>query len=148
MNYEIVQLPQTFVGGLAVRTNNSIEQSAEAAQLPKTWARAARREYQGGMTAAAYIDYEDDKDGFYTEVIGQTVTAINDLQLGDVLTYVPAGTYAKFHVEGKLPQAVITAWSAIWQAEKEKTLHRAYTTDLELYPKDGVVEVYVAIRDE
>lgn len=148
MNYELTHLPQTLVGGLAVRTSNSLEQDPHTAQLPATWQRAASRHYQGGTTAAIYTDYQSNKDGLYTEVIGRTVASVEDLQTGDVLASLPAATYAKFRVEGQLPQSVMAAWSAIWQAEAQGTLHRAYTTDLELYPEAGVVEVYVVVQTD
>jgi len=54
-----------------------------------------------------------------------------------------------------VPEVVIETWKAVWQAEKEGALKRAYTTDLETYPGMGkaevnldkvTVELYISIK--
>jgi len=93
--------------------------------------------------------------GYFTEVVGFRRNSANEFGPGEVLAKVPAGRYAKFVNSGKLPEVVIAAWQAVWQAEKEGSLKRAYTTDLEIYPgmdKSGsnldkiTVELYIAIK--
>ena len=105
--------------------------------------------------AAVSTDYESDKDGYFTEVVGFKRHSASDFDPGEVLAKVPAGQYAKFVNTGKLPEVVIEAWMAVWQAEKDGSLKRAYTTDLEIYPNmreaernpDKVtVELYIAIK--
>jgi predicted transcriptional regulator YdeE len=104
----------------------------------------SQKQYPGPV-AAALTDYESDSTGLYTEIIGQEVNSINNLPPHDVLVRLPADKYAKFRVEGTMPQIVMEAWSKVWQAEKDDTLKRAYTTDLERYPEPGVVELYISV---
>lgn len=144
MDFETVDLPEILVAGLAVRTSNKLEQDPTTGVLAKTWERVSQKQYPGPV-AATLTDYESDSTGMYAETIGHEISSVNDLLPQDVLTRVPAGTYAKCRVEGEMPQIVMEAWSKVWQAEKDKMLQRAYTTDLERYPEPGVVELYIAV---
>jgi predicted transcriptional regulator YdeE len=153
-NYEMVSLPETYVAGLTFRTKNTLEENPTTGWIAKTWARL-REMKNPNPPAAVYTDYEGDWQGFFTAVAGFTRNSANDFNAGEVLTKVPAGRYAKFTNTGKLPDCVIDAWKAVWQAEKEGSLKRAYTTDFETYPamdKAGpnlanvTVELYIAIK--
>jgi len=151
---EIVSLPETYVAGLAFRTKNELEQNPATGWIAKTWGRVGAMK-NPNPPAAVLTDYESDKDGYFTEVVGFRRNSANDFGPGEVLTKIPAGRYAKFSNSGKLPEVVIEAWKAVWQAEKDGSLKRAYTTDLETYPgmgKNGLnpdtvtVELYIAIK--
>lgn len=141
----MVDLPEILVAGLAVRTSNGLEQDPKTGVLAKTWQRASQKQHSGSV-AAGLTDYESDSTGFYTEIIGQEINSVDDLPPQAVLVRVPAGKYAKFRVEGDMPKIVMEAWSKVWQAEKDNTLQRAYTTDLERYPEPGAVELYIAVK--
>ncbi len=145
MTYEIIHLLSTLVGGISVHTTNASEQNPETAKIPAAWGQIRQRGYTGQL-AAVYTNYESDSTGAYTEIIGQVLQSENDLPNGDTLAKVPTGDYAKFRVEGAMPQIVMDAWSAVWQAEQNGTLQRAYTADFELYPSEGVVELYIAVK--
>jgi predicted transcriptional regulator YdeE len=153
-NYEIVSLPETYVAGLAFRTKNELEVDPSTGWIAKTWARL-REMKNPNPPAAIYTDYEGDWKGYFTAVAGFKRKSVNDFSAGEVLAKVPSGRYAKFVKTGKLPDCVIDAWKAVWQAEKDGSLTRAYTTDLETYPTmakarpnlDNVtVELYIAIK--
>lgn len=152
--YEIVSRPETYVAGLAFRTKNELEQNPTTGWIAKTWARL-RTMKNPNPPAAVYTDYESDHYGYFTGVAGFTRNSADDFSAGEVLAKVPAGRYAKFVNTGKLPEVVIAAWQVVWQAEKDGSLQRAYTTDLETYPNmreamnnpDKVtVELYIAIK--
>jgi predicted transcriptional regulator YdeE len=152
--FEIVSLPETYVAGLAFRTKNELEQNPATAWIAKTWARL-RTMKKPNPPAAVYTDYESDYNGYFTGVVGFTQNSANEFAPGEVLAKAPAGRYAKFVNAGKLPEVVIQAWQAVWQAEKEGSLKRAYTTDLETYPGMGnagsnldkvTVELYIATK--
>lgn len=153
-NYEIVSLPETYVAGLAFRTKNELEQNPATGWIAKTWGRV-RTMKNPNPPAAVSTDYDSDYHGYFTEVVGFTRNSANEFAPGEVLAKVPAGRYAKFVNTGKLPEVVIEAWQTVWQAEKDGSLERAYTTDLEIYPNmreavrnpDKVtVELYIAIK--
>ena len=152
--FEIVSLPETYVAGLAFRTKNVLEQNPATGWIAKTWARV-RTMKSPNPPAAVSTDYESDYHGYFTEVVGFTRNSANEFASGEVLAKVPAGQYAKFVNSGKLPEVVIEAWQAVWQAEKDDSLKRAYTTDLETYPGMGkaglnpdkfTVELYISIK--
>ncbi len=152
--FEIVSLPETYVAGLSFRTKNELEQNPATGWIAKTWARV-RTMKNPNPPAAVSTDYESDYHGYFTEVVGFKRHSANDFGPGEVLAKVPAGRYAKFVNTGKLPEVVIEAWKAVWQAEQDGSLKRAYTTDLETYPGMGkagmnldkvTVELYIAVK--
>lgn len=136
MKFEIVSLPETYVAGLAFRTKNELEQNPATGWIAKTWGRV-RTMKNPNPPPAVSTDYESDYHGYFTEIVGFMRNSANDFGPGEVLAKVPAGRYAKFVNTGKLPEVVIEAWQAVWQAEKNGSLQRAYTTDLETYPGMG-----------
>lgn len=156
IEFQIVSLPETYVAGLAFRTKNEREQDPAIAWIARTWERVRAMENQN-PPAAVLTDYENDKDGYFTEVIGFKRSTANGFEPSEVLAKVPAGQYALFAKTGKLPNIVLEAWEAVWQAEKDDLLERAYTTDLETYsgmddPKlntgasEATVKLYIAIK--
>ena len=153
---EIVELDEAYVDGLAIRTNNKTEQELG----PNGWIAATWEEVKQ-MTdpnppAGIYTGYAGDKDGNYTVVIGFRRPSADDLKPGEVISKIAAGRYAKFSRKGPMPNVVIDAWQAVWQAESDGKLSRAYTADLESYPgmaedsgedmTNMTVELYIAIK--
>ncbi len=154
--FDIVELADTFVAGLAIRTNNKIEQElAEKGWIASTWDEV-KEMTDPNPPAAIYTGYSSDKDGNYTVVIGFRRNSADDFKTGEVISKISAGRYAKFSRKGPMPNAVIEAWQAVWQAESAGELHRAYTADLEFYPGMGndsgedmtnmTVELYIAVK--
>ncbi len=110
-----------------------------------------------GRIVALYTDYESDKDGAYTYVLGAKVTSAKDIPAGMVSKEIRSGTYAMFTAEGgPPPQMVVNLWKRIWSLEKPGPLRRAYKTDFEVYGRpgrsdtdepDAYVDVYVGLND-
>ncbi len=152
--FDIVSLPETYVAGLAFRTKNELEMDPATGWIAKTWARV-REMKNPNLPAAVLTDYESNKDGYFTEVVGFQRKSVSDFNPGEVLARVPSGRYAKFVRTGKLPDSVIEAWKAVWDAEANGSIRRAYTTDLKTYRPTGkaqlgldnaTVELYIAIK--
>ena len=150
--FELKELPETYVAGLALRSNNRTEQELkEQGWIAKTWEEV--RQMEGpNLPAAIYTGYAGDKDDNFTLVIGFQRESADDFKIGEVISKVPAGKYARFSHKGSLPNAAIEAWQAVWQAEEEGTLDRAYSADLEMHEgsneniNDLTVELYIAIK--
>ncbi|HMJ08567.1 MAG TPA: GyrI-like domain-containing protein [Pyrinomonadaceae bacterium] len=154
MDFEIVDLDEVYVAGLAVRTDNETEQKlAGGGWIATTW-EEVRSMSDPNLPAAVYTGYASDRNGRFTVVIGFRRSSLNDLKAGEVITKVPSGKYAKFTLRGVLPNVVIEAWQSVWRAEEEGKLKRSYTADLELYSgmseggieKEMTVELYIAMK--
>ncbi len=95
-----------------------------------------------------YYQYEGDSTKPFSYFVGYKVekdsTIPNDL---NSLT-IPAGTYEKITVNGKMPDCVIKAWKEIWAADYTRT----YQTDFEVYDErskdwsNAEVDVYVSVK--
>lgn len=142
MSFEIVTRDELWVAGVATRTRNADEATPERARLPGLWQRAA----PDGAMVAVLTDYESDRDGEYTQVVGRVLA--DPSQLADTLVAVriPAGRYARLVTEGALPHSIVAGWREIWSAEERGDLQRAYGTDFELWPAGEAPEIYVSIR--
>jgi len=136
MKPEIVHVEEFRVIGVAARTSNAREMTGDSA-IATLWGRFAG----GGAPVALYTDYESDKDGEYTFVLGVRAAADAVAPEGMEARTVPAGRYAVFVCgRGPAAQAVMEAWRRIWATP----LDRAYGTDFEVY--DDPVRIYVGVR--
>lgn len=160
MNPKIVQQKAFPVIGIAVRTNNAREMTAEGV-IGKQWARFMQEGLLGKIPnradeniVALITDYASDKDGDYTQVIGARVTKADQVPAGMVAKQVPAGKYAVFASEkGPVAQVVVGTWQKIWATPKTAPGgDRTYKTDFEVYdqrardPQATVMDVYVGIK--
>ena len=145
------------VVGLAARTANAREMTPEGV-IPKLWGRVMREgllatipNRVGSEIIALYTEYESDKDGPYTFVIGARVTALGALPGGMTAKDVQAGDYAVLRT-GANPakDAVVTFWQQIWSLENSHQLRRAYRTDYEVHhfadKGEAAVEIYVGVK--
>jgi predicted transcriptional regulator YdeE len=141
--------------GIAARTSNAKEMTKDGI-IPKQWDRFEKENLLaripnkvGSAIVALYTDYESDKDGAYTFVIGARVTSVSTIPEGMVARKIPAGRYAVFTSDrGPAARVVYETWKRIWAAP----LDRAYRTDFELYddraadPQNTQIDVYVGVR--
>jgi len=153
--WETTTLDEFVVVGIAARTNNAREMTADGV-IGKQW----QRFMQEGVPAridgkadsrilAVYTDYASDKDGDYTFLLGAKVAPESPVRTGLSLRRIPAGRYAVFTSErGPVAKVVPETWKRIWAAP----LQRAYRADFELYderaadPQDAQVAIYVGLK--
>ena len=149
------------VVGYEARTTNARE-AAGGGPISQLWGRLSSGHFLSEIPhkvdshiVAVYSDYESDKDGPYTYLLGAKVSSLRDIPAGMVARTIPAGTYALFAAEGGAPaEVVVSQWKRIWALEKPGPLHRAYKTDFEVYstapdsPVKTHVDVYIGIQDE
>ena len=104
----------------------------------------------GNEIYGIYTDYKSDHTDEYTALIGCKVSSIAKVPPGLSAVMISGGTYAKFVAKGKMPDAVVNEWAAIWKLGEQ--LQRSYTSDFEVYdtrshaPNNAEVDIFVAIR--
>lgn len=151
MNYEIINLTEKTVAGLAGRTNNaSPEMGMVIGGLwQKYYGEGIYQSIGGKMNEKAlgiYTDYENDETGDYTIMVA-CETLGEQIPESVVVRNIPAGKYAKFIVRGDQQRAVAEFWMKLWAMD----LPRAYVCDFEEYQNDNIEEaeihVYIGLKE-
>lgn len=102
---------------------------------------------------AVYYDFESDKSGAYSLLIGARVSSTEVIPAGLDMLHVPAQKRSVF-VSQKGPQGVIVfdLWKQLWTLEESGQLNRSYTADYELYdersldPQHAQVAIHIGIQ--
>lgn len=102
---------------------------------------------------ALYYNYESDKDGAYSLLIGARVSSITKIPKGLTAQHVPAQKTNIFIAQqGSLSNIVLDLWKKIWTQEDDKSLERSYFFDYELYdercqnPKKATMAIHIGIK--
>ncbi|GAA0355428.1 DinB family protein [Bacillus horti] len=172
----IVEIDETHLIGLAMKTNNAIETS-DKPQIPEHWNQFWKLGLYEKLDQLAespaiysvYYDYEKEVDGEYKLLIGYCVDdseqEIKDViknsrgrqkeqEEGDLQEIIlPAARYVIFTTNrGPIYKIISEAWEYIWKWTESTDLERAYTGDFELYdersidPEDAQIDIYIAIK--
>lgn len=160
MNPKVVERGEFTVVGIATRTSNAREMTADGI-IGKQWGRLM----QEGLLAkipnkadqnivAVYTEYASDHDGEYTFVLGARVKSEESAPAGMVAKKIPAGKFAVFTSEkGAAAKVVPEAWMKINSLPHSAVGgDREYRADYEIYderaadPANAQVDVYVGIR--
>lgn len=160
MNPRIVEAKAFTVIGIAVRTSNAKEMSADGV-IGKQWMRLFQEGLIGKIPnkadasiVAVYTDYASDHNGEYTYLLGARVTSDAEVPAGTVARKIPGGKFAVFTSEkGPAPQVVPATWMRINSLPKTAVgADRTYRADYEVHderardPQNSQVDVYVGIR--
>lgn len=155
MNAPKVHIESFEVVGIEARTTNTQEMSGKGV-IPKLWGRFLQEDLLekipnrlGSDVTVLNTDYQSDKNGEYTYVLGGKVSSTHKAPLGMTIHHVPAGEYAKFSAEESSPEAVVDLWRRIWSLEDSGQLMRAYHTDYEVHHKSQIkasVDVYIGLK--
>jgi len=160
MNPKVVQQSGFTVVGIAVRTSNAKEMTADGL-IGKQWARLMQEAVLAKIPnkadksiVAVYTEYASDHNGDYTYVLGARVTSDADVPARMVAKKIPAGRYAVFTSEKGPPAKVVPeTWMRINSLPKTAVGgDRMYRADFEIYderaadPQSVVVEVCVGIK--
>lgn len=149
MKYEIVELEEKIIEGIAIRTTNKDGKSMQ--DIGETWQKLFTegiyekiQNKVNSKTIGLYTEYEDDYTKPYTFVAGAEVSK---------KTYnykiIEKGKYAKFVIIGDVQNAVGQAWQEIWNMN----LKRKYTCDFEEYQnnqedmQNQEIHIYIALED-
>jgi predicted transcriptional regulator YdeE len=150
---EIVEQPQFYLVGMAIRTTNQNGQSQQ--DIGALWGRIMQQNLLEKIenkvsddTYCVYTDYETDYTGAYTCIIGCKVNSTDDMPKGFIGITIAADKYEIYHLEGKFPEKVHLAWREIWGSD----VNRAYSADFDLYSADAKsfedteVKIYLAVK--
>lgn len=141
--------------GIEARTTNAQEMSGKGA-IPKLWGRFTQEDLLekipnrvGSDVIVLNTDYQSDKNGEYTYVLGVKVSSTANVPSGMTIHHVPPGEYAKFTGEGSSPAVIVGLWQRIWSLEDSGQLMRTYQTDYEVHHKSqnkASVDVYIGLK--
>ena len=160
MNLVKLHVDSFTVVGVEAHTSNAREMAGNGA-ISGLWARftgenllSTIQKRVDSRIVAVYSDYESDKDGPYTYLLGAKVSSAKDIPPGMVARTVAPGPYAMFTAQGGPPaRMIIDLWKRIWSLEKPGQFQRAYKTDFEIYydgltpnPPNTHVDVYVGLQ--
>lgn len=154
---KLVSLYGMYIVGAEVRTTNRDERDGGTAKIPSLWERVNANklidiipdQLHPTVTIAAYTRYQSDDTGPYSLIVGAEVDGLSRVPPGMVGITVLAQEYLIFDAAGRMPAAVLTAWSKVWRYFSQPTvLHRSFTTDFERYDsaKPDTVELHIAVR--
>jgi predicted transcriptional regulator YdeE len=136
---------ERHIAGFAIRTRNADEMNPKTAQIGALWQRFMTSGL-AGMPVGVYTDYESDQNGAYTLVAGVDVGAGAELGDGQRRAIIQPGSYLVFEGRGELPAVVIRTWSEVWSYFTPGALQaRAFRTDFEEYPEEGVVRIHIGV---
>lgn len=151
MNYEIVNIEEKIVAGIAVRTSNSSPDMTSA--IGNLWKRFYGENIYADIpnknspkVLGVYTDYENDEKGEYTFL---TCCEVSENLRDERLTVlrIPAGKYAKFTVIGDVNRAVSEVWQVVWDLD----LPRAFVCDFEEYQnsdmKNAEIHLYIGLKE-
>ncbi|MCX5044930.1 GyrI-like domain-containing protein [Aldersonia sp. NBC_00410] len=141
VSFEIVTLEEFLVAGLTVPLSGNRVTRRDLDLINFTWDRYRTR---GGARrrVAAYIAQEENS----VAVLGYDPVSLDEVDLGDVVTRVPAGRYAKFSVTGQPYDLTRTAWADIIRAERAGQIKRTYVADVERFDDPSAIEVYISVE--
>lgn len=145
--------------GITTRTTNKVEMQGNGL-IGKLWQRFFMEQVLAKIpnkidqaVVGVYYDFESDKNGEYTLLVGARVASLDDIPEGLVGLEVPAGKMAVFTTEkGPLTEVTVGTWMRIWDLEDQGKLDRTYIADYEIYdersadPANAMVEIHIGIR--
>jgi predicted transcriptional regulator YdeE len=159
MSPKIVEMDAFTLIGIEARTSNSKSGQARIGEL---WERFFKEgifdripNKLDASIYALYTDYESNRDGEFSLVIGARASASALAPVGMVKKSIPSGKYAVLgSAKGPVAKVVPEAWKQIWNLEDSSGLggSRTYRADFELYgplsrdPNHAEVDLYVGIR--
>lgn len=151
MNYEIVNVEEKIIAGIAVRTGNSSPDMTSA--IGNLWKRFYVENIYSDIpnkispkALGVYTNYENDEKGKYTFL---TCCAVSENPKDKRLTVlkIPEGKYAKFTVTGDVDKAVYEVWKNVWELD----LPRAFVCDFEEYQNSDMenteIHLYIGLKE-
>lgn len=151
MQYEIVNLQEKTVVGLAARTNNSAPDMG--AVIGGLWQSFYSENCYPQITGRVnekslgiYTDYSDEEKADYTVLAACEVSEAASVSEPLIVRKIPAGRYAKFVVRGNMVTAVYKFWQELWSMD----LPRAFVCDFEEYqnadPENAEIHIYIGLK--
>ena len=143
--------------GIALRTSNAA--AFTQGNIGALWQRFFTESISSKIThktdgalLALYYDFETDKDGLYTILLGHRVTSLDQIPDGMTGVQVPAQKTVIFTTpQGPVTAGIVQTWQEIWNLEDQQKLSRVYGFEYELYDErsydqnNGVAEIHISV---
>ena len=147
----ILNLPERHFTGITIRTHNDPGPNDPNASITDLWMSFGSKVsplIQKDVCYGIYTDYESDNTGAYSVSATVEVDSPDDAPDGLDVKTTPAGSYMRFSNKGTMPEVVAQTWMEIWNYfGKQGCPHeRAYLGDIEEYPSDKEVIIYVGLK--
>lgn len=142
---EFLELGETLVAGLPVRSPKRPLGSLRDRNLESAWSGVLQEDLPGAL-ASIYTDHAPENDSYYTQIVGYQCSSIDEALRGHVVARIPAGRYARFVSLGEFPGVVAGLWDQVHAAEESGQINRSFTGDLERYPNAFRIDLYVSVR--
>jgi predicted transcriptional regulator YdeE len=159
MSPQIVELDGFTLIGIEARTNNT---DSGRKAISEQWGRFFKEgifdripDKLDASIYALYTDYESNRDGQFSLLIGAKASDAAMAPPGMVKKSVPKQKYAALSsAKGPVAKVVPEAWKQVWNLEDSSGLGgpRSYRADFELYgppsrdPNHAEVDLYIGIR--
>ncbi|MBP2642571.1 MAG: putative AraC family transcriptional regulator [Firmicutes bacterium] len=152
MNYEVVDVKEKIVAGLAIRTSNNDSNMAES--IGYLWQKffndgvyQSISMKQNDNSIGLYTNYESDANGAYDMMVCCEIITPESLSMGVNTMSISAGKYAKFIVRGDVQKAVAEFWTKLWAMD----LDRKYSCDFEEYQSgcemsNAEIHIYISLN--
>jgi predicted transcriptional regulator YdeE len=148
VDFSVVERQETLVAGVVLRSPALAVEGPRKQRVIEAWRRMKQRRLPG-PSASAYLDHAPELNSYLTHILGYRCDNLSALEPGDVLARIPSGKFALFTASGDdLAEVIPSVWRAVWDAEGQGRITRAYSGDYERYPDANTVEVFVAVVAE
>jgi len=145
MAFEIVDLEETWVAGLPVRSPKRALGRLNDPALDQAWSSVLKQDI-GGPLASVYTDYAPGIGSYNTQIVGYRCSALAEVTRGHLVARIPAAKYAKFSSVGHFPDVMVRLWQQIEHAEEQHEITRTFTADYECYPHAYKIDLYLSIE--
>lgn len=145
MAFEIVDLAETWVAGLPIRSPKRALGRLNDPGLDQAWSAVLKQDISGPL-ASIYTDFAPGIGSYNTQIVGYQCSSLGQVTRGHLVAKVPAGKYAKFSAVGYFPEVMTRLWNQIDHAEDQGEITRTYTGDFEAYPHAYKIDMYLAIE--
>ncbi|MDJ0393979.1 effector binding domain-containing protein [Rhodococcus sp. G-MC3] len=145
MSFEIVDLEETWVAGLPVRSPKRALGRLIDPALDQAWSSVLKQDI-GGPLASVYTDFAPGIGSYNTQIVGYRCFALSQVKRGHLIAKVPSARYARFSAVGHFPDVLTRLWQQIDHAEEQHEIKRTFTADYECYPHAYKIDLYLSIE--
>ncbi|MET0197893.1 AraC family transcriptional regulator [Rhodococcus sp. RS1C4] len=145
MAFEIVDLEETWVAGLPVRSPKRALGRLNDPALDQAWSSVLKQDI-GGPLASVYTDFAPGIGSYNTQIVGYRCSTLAEVTRGHLVARIPAAKYAKFSSVGHFPDVMVRLWQQIEHAEEQHEITRTFTADYECYPHAYKIDLYLSIE--
>lgn len=145
MTFEIVDLEETWVAGLPVRSPKRALGRLNDPALDQAWSSVLKQETSGPL-ASIYTDYAPGIGSYNIQIVGYKCSSLSQVARGHLVAKVPRARYAKFSAVGHFPDVMVRLWQQIEHAEQQQEITRIFTADYECYPHAYKIDLYLSIE--